>query len=422
MGFLDNPILTRSEFVPCNTVTGWSNQARFDISLADDPLGELGQVVKLTAITSAGTGAVNYGWGSDQDFRGAHGFGLDMYVEKPEDSSSTTLISYDSLRLLNNAETTNMLIYDRPSGSSISPWQGRYGHQYHYLPMGQLLDTGPHNLAATRRVRLSFPVDNSVPTTIYIRGWWKNDLFKPAFGFRIDDVRATGLTWAEDNILAHYGTKYPLTLAVAGSLTGTANHASLSRLQDHVSGGTAICFNHTYAHNNLGNSDAATILADYENGRDYMDENGLTTTQNGVKSSEILILPFGSADTLVRQVLTDAGCKLIVGVNAIGGNHRRHIVGNNLDAAGHLGVLDRQLPFGTGYSTTAAHVTGNIKSVADCGDQSLLTAHDIGSGGTNEATAVLAMEAWSAVSKRLRAGEAEWITPMDWAVAIAEAA
>lgn len=422
MGFLDNPILTRASVAPVNTLTGWTNQARTVLSIADDPLGELGSVLKIVGDTSTGAASFNYTWGSDQDFRGTHGFGLDLYIEKPVDTASTDLITYDSIRLLNAAQTTNMLVYDRPSGSNVSPWQGRYGHQYHYLPMGQLVDTGPHSLNLTRSIRLSWPIDHTIPTTVYLRGIYKNDLFRPAFGLRIDDVRDTGLTWVEDNIIDNYGTRYPITLAVAGSLTGTTGHASLSRLQDHVAARTAICFNHTYLHSNLGNSDAATILAEYENGRDYLDENGLTTTVHGVKSSQILVLPYGSCDALVRQVLADTDCRLIIGVNAMGGNHRRHILGNNLNAAGEIGVLDRQLAIGTGYQTTAAYVTGNIKSVADCGDQSLLTLHDVGSGGTNQSTAVLALEAWTAISKRLRAGEADWITPLDWAVAIAEAA
>lgn len=422
MGFLTDPIKTRSVVAPINTLTGWSVQARFTIELADDPLGELGSVLKLVAATSAGAGSVNYTWGSDQDFSGVHGFGLDMYIEKPIDTVSTDLLTYDSIRLLNQAQSTNMLIYDRPSGSNISPLQGRYGHQYHYLPMGQLVDTGAHNLAATRSIRLSFPVDHTVPTTIYIRGIYKDDLFKPAFGVRIDDVRDTGLTWVEDNIIDHYGDKYPITLAVAGSLTGTAGHASLSRLRGHVADGAAVCFNHTYDHNNLATANEATILSDYEAGRDYLDDNGLTTVQNGIRSSEICVLPYGAADSLTRQVLNDAGCKLIVGINAVGGNHRRHILGNNVNAAGEIGVIDRQIATGTGYQTTASYVTGNIKSAADSGDQTLLSFHDIATGATNPTTAVLALEAWSAISKRLRSNEADWCTPLDWAAAIAAAA
>lgn len=423
MGFLTDPINTRASLIPCDTLTGWTNQARMSLSLAADPLGELGSILKVEATSSTGAGSFNYTWGSDQDLSGIHGFGLDCYIELPTDVVGSDAITYNSLRWLNNAQSTNLLLYDRPPGvGSISPWSGREGHHYFYFPVAAHVDTGPHNMAATRSLRISWPVVHTLPTTVYLRGIYKNDLFKPAFGVRIDDVRDTGLTWCEDNIVDHYGDKYPLTLAVAGSLTGTAGLASLSRLQDHVNAGTAICFNHTYNHNNLANVDEATILEDYEAGRDYLDDNGLTTVRDGIRSSEICILPYGSADTLTRQVLTDAGCKLIVGAVGYGGNHRRHILGNNVSAAGNIGVLDRIISVGTGYQTTAANVTGNIKACADAGEQTLLTFHDVGSGGTNQATAVLALEAWHSIIMRLQAREADWCTPLDWAVAIDQAA
>lgn len=163
--------------------------------------------------------------------------------------------------------------------------------------------TGSMSIADCVRARLSFAMQAGAATTIWVGGVWATPRTRPKVVIIFDDGVDEMYSWLRPEAITY---NIPISFAVAREfidLAGYMTEAQAIALNDDSSG-LFECVNHAYHAESFTTDYAgnvATMLADFQANRDWMNSVGMT------RGSDLAVYPRGEHDEALMDAMLGAG-------------------------------------------------------------------------------------------------------------------